>query len=421
MTTDDMNTAITLANDVFAPTGVQFQFYSAESYPLSIDTRDAMVTWDDLRPLWEGLNITCMSCVDQPAQKLVDWLFQLTSFFPFQYVSWLGCGGDSEGDGELSTSFLSSPLVSPHEWGHAFGLPHTFEVLNSCADSNHPNGVPVLWPLSCNYWDLVYAARGEGIPNTYFGSQQSCLEHTTLWMALGTGFTLFKIDSRDCDQGPDVESNKGPRRVNNGIMTIQDPRCVGCTADWNVPNDGVEQYSTGDAPIAGYAKYIGSQGALNVMTYCAASGCPPPAVGRGFFSPSQVAVVQQHLAANPWLQSDPQCSSGIARGNVCCAASCGTCGGTGCSSRPGGTGACCTGAVWQSAPSCTYSGPPCVLTDPQCVTGIQSGGVCCPPGCGTCGGTGCSGRPGGPANCCSGAILNSGVSCADSMPPCVMP
>ena len=44
------------------------------------------------------------------------------------------------------------------------------------------------------------------------------------------------------------------------------------------------------------------------------------------------------------IDSDNPCApyGGINSGNVCCAASCGACGGKGCSKRPGGTSACCT-------------------------------------------------------------------------------
>lgn len=55
-----------------------------------------------------------------------------------------------------------------------------------------------------------------------------------------------------------------------------------------------------------------------------------------------------------------QCS-GLLRDEVCCAASCGTCGGTGCASRPGGAGACCLGNVRAQGRSCAQFPPPCVV------------------------------------------------------------
>jgi hypothetical protein len=53
--------------------------------------------------------------------------------------------------------------------------------------------------------------------------------------------------------------------------------------------------------------------------------------------------------------------------------------------------------------------------------GIQSGSACCMDSCGTCGGPGCSSRPGGTDGCCSGRILANNVSCTTQDAPCVIP
>ncbi len=58
---------------------------------------------------------------------------------------------------------------------------------------------------------------------------------------------------------------------------------------------------------------------------------------------------------------DPTCQRGISSGKVCCAVSCGKCGGTGCSKRPGGANACCTGNVAAAKLSCTKYSAPCVM------------------------------------------------------------
>lgn len=58
--------------------------------------------------------------------------------------------------------------------------------------------------------------------------------------------------------------------------------------------------------------------------------------------------------------------------------------------------------------------------DPSCSTGIAADGVCCAASCGACGGAGCGNRPGGSAACCAGPIRTSGVSCSGSTPPCVL-
>jgi hypothetical protein len=60
------------------------------------------------------------------------------------------------------------------------------------------------------------------------------------------------------------------------------------------------------------------------------------------------------------------------------------------------------------------------LPDPTCARGIRSGTVCCAPSCGTCGGTGCSSRPGGSQACCTTQISASGRKCSEEPAPCVM-
>jgi hypothetical protein len=59
--------------------------------------------------------------------------------------------------------------------------------------------------------------------------------------------------------------------------------------------------------------------------------------------------------------------------------------------------------------------------DPTCQYGIAAGSICCAASCGTCGGTGCSQLPGGAASCCMGIIAESGRSCNDYPAPCILP
>jgi|GEM_PF-3585629 len=70
------------------------------------------------------------------------------------------------------------------------------------------------------------------------------------------------------------------------------------------------------------------------------------------------------------------CEDGILNGagSVCCAASCGSCGGTGCASRPGGADACCAGAVASSARSCDDYGAPCIVEGGEGSPGDSNGG-----------------------------------------------
>jgi hypothetical protein len=135
-----------------------------------------------------------------------------------------------------------------------------------------------------------------------------------------------------------------------------------------------------------------------------------------------------HIPAAPILAGapDPVCSSGIlSESGACCPASCGTCGGDGCSGRPGGGPACCIGNILSANVPCATTGPTsgkgCVAADPDCVYGISSGsGACCASSCGTCGGNGCSGRPGGGPACCVGNITTANMSCDETFAPCMV-
>jgi len=112
-----------------------------------------------------------------------------------------------------------------------------------------------------------------------------------------------------------------------------------------------------------------------------------------------------------------------ASGEKCCVKSCGSCGGFGCNTRPGGQWACCTSTVTAL---CSTGARPCVADDDTepptgCPTANSvmdsSGTKCCPSYCGTCGGYGCNTRPGGASNCCTSNIT---VSCSANnyQPPC---
>ena len=61
--------------------------------------------------------------------------------------------------------------------------------------------------------------------------------------------------------------------------------------------------------------------------------------------------------------------------------------------------------------------------DPTCAHGVQSRGqkeVCCAATCGVCGGPNCGQHPGGADACCVGKILAENVTCAVSPAPCVL-
>ncbi|CAM9604816.1 unnamed protein product [Ectocarpus sp. 12 AP-2014] len=123
---------------------------------------------------------------------------------------------------------------------------------------------------------------------------------------------------------------------------------------------------------------------------------------------------------------------GVLKGDYCCSAGCGECGGSGCSDRGGGlTGAdCCTSDIVNF---CSDTGAaPCIVdgdTSPTPTTttsgsftcdGVLKGAYCCSAGCGECGGSGCSDRGGGltGADCCTSDISNL---CSDTgAAPCIV-
>jgi hypothetical protein len=150
-----------------------------------------------------------------------------------------------------------------------------------------------------------------------------------------------------------------------------------------------------------------------------ASACCPSAIHAA-------AVACAHNAAPCAIDPDPLCLNGVAdrTGQVCCPDFCGTCGGTGCSGRLGGQGLCCVGGITgNEEPTCRGSAAPCVMdADPLCEHGIErrSAGVCCAEQCGACAVSGCSGLPGGAANCCSSQILPSGRLCSEHDAPCIL-
>ncbi|CDJ45915.1 hypothetical protein, conserved [Eimeria brunetti] len=65
---------------------------------------------------------------------------------------------------------------------------------------------------------------------------------------------------------------------------------------------------------------------------------------------------------------------------------------------------------------------PASLRDPSCSSGVLSedGVVCCAASCGSCGGDGCEEREGGLAGCCAKHIVSSALPCAVTTAPCVM-
>eukprot|EP00903_Cladosiphon_okamuranus_P010323 g9767.t1 len=137
---------------------------------------------------------------------------------------------------------------------------------------------------------------------------------------------------------------------------------------------------------------------------------------------------------------DQMCSNGLPgyeASDVCCPLDCGRCGGSGCSDLGEG---CCTSDVKDSGDLCSVTKKaPCNIDDDDgtvddesdevCtagVPGILEKEYCCPTSCGSCGGTGCSGRDGGDSYsgseaCCLSGVKSLGRTCsADVAAPCVV-
>ncbi|CAM9864281.1 unnamed protein product [Pylaiella littoralis] len=68
--------------------------------------------------------------------------------------------------------------------------------------------------------------------------------------------------------------------------------------------------------------------------------------------------------------------AGILRGDICCEASCGTCGGTGCAKRGNGAESCCTNKIEAAGKTCSETGmAPCIVDGAQyigCYADVQS-------------------------------------------------
>ena len=88
---------------------------------------------------------------------------------------------------------------------------------------------------------------------------------------------------------------------------------------------------------------------------------PNTTVIQKTFTGTSDTQTQDFVTANDPTHADPECENGVLAGPVCCAASCGICGGTGCNDRPGGSESCCAGTIQAKNQSCDDHVAPCVV------------------------------------------------------------
>jgi len=119
----------------------------------------------------------------------------------------------------------------------------------------------------------------------------------------------------------------------------------------------------------------------------------------------------------PCVRESNFCAMGVINptGEYCCPSECGTCGGAGCASRPGGD-ECCASYIDGAFDYCAHSGDVTCKMPKYCMDGIVNEGntICCPASCGTCGGPSCSTRPGGVSSCCGAGISSTCASFTDT-------
>ncbi len=195
-------------------------------------------------------------------------------------------------------------------------------------------------------------------------------------LRLGKGRSVFApgvlvalIASSACSSGLDGEE----------APLLED---VESTASGGKAATGGEPAGTGGEPAGTGGELAGTGGEL------AGTGGEPAGVGG-----SATGTGSTGSGGGETLDTDPMCERGIMddSGNVCCAASCGECGGEECGAREGGADSCCTGAIIESGVSCGSANAPCIVNDVTAAGGS--------PGTGGNAGTGGGGGSPMPVDC----------------------
>eukprot|EP00903_Cladosiphon_okamuranus_P012680 g11859.t1 len=196
--------------------------------------------------------------------------------------------------------------------------------------------------------------------------------------------------------------------------------CGSCAGKGCSDRDGGDDFTGHEACCKSGVEDLGRVCSATVGAPCIVSDEPkPPAPTPAPVTDGEVCIVGV---------------PGILVKDVCCPRSCGSCAGAGCSGRDGGddfTGsqACCGSGVRSLGRICSAEvGAPCVVEEEDTEefscsgdAGILQGNVCCEASCGTCGGSGCSGRGNGQFSCCTRNIKDVGEMCSEKKSaPCIV-
>jgi hypothetical protein len=129
------------------------------------------------------------------------------------------------------------------------------------------------------------------------------------------------------------------------------------------------------------------------------------------------------LFLKPCYSIDKYCASGIPFNDICCADSCGLCGGEGCAEQQTDPANCCESSIREVNNFCSENDPPCIVvdSDPNCELGILSedSTICCPEFCSSCGMLETE-TDEDFWSCSLEGVLEGGRPCNEKESPCVM-
>jgi len=284
--------AVDIANDVFKSSGIQFWPKSIERYKTThfADMSTAAcggwgfsdLAWPvvstELKQLFPlipetawlpgdvktgGWWLLAANTMYSPPDELVVWLLQNMKKLNALNV----CEGYNSSHGpftgrdiKMVGSNVTANHKLAHELGHAFGLPHPFDVFWTDAENTDPaTGAQT---VRSDYWDLVYNPGTSS--NDYFANKADAQQHES---------NLERID-----QKTNCQISAAPANV--VTCTISCPSC-------NPPS---EVQSTGSEAMKGLGfEFANGERGPNIMSYMD-QGLTPNAL-----SDSQIVRIRKHL------------------------------------------------------------------------------------------------------------------------------